>query len=122
MASTTERSPRQTTQLSYLSEFTSDIWYVKGVENIVADTLSKVEAISLALDYAKLAEDQDNFAELQALRAAETSLILREEEYGGFTVLCDVSTGTRQPLVPFAWRKRVFDLVHGLSHAGRSRQ
>ena len=31
LASTAERSPRQTTQLSYLSEFTSDIRYVKGV-------------------------------------------------------------------------------------------
>ena len=33
-------------------------------------------------------------------------------------MLCDVATGIRRPLVPAGWRKVVFDLVHGLSHAG----
>ena len=41
LASTAERSPRQTTQLLYIAEFTSDLRYVKGEENLVADTLSR---------------------------------------------------------------------------------
>ena len=118
LGSTTELSPRQTTQLSYIAEFTSDIRYVKGEENVVADTLSRVESIALALDYARLAEDQATSAELQALRASETNLILQDENFGDVKVLCDVSTGKRRPLIPFAWRKTVFDLVHNLSHAG----
>ena len=66
LSSTTERSPRQTTQLSYIAEFTSDIRYVKGAENAVADTLSRVEAVSLALDYAELAREQEASAEIQS--------------------------------------------------------
>ena len=118
LCSTTDRSPRQTTQLLFIAEFTNDILYVKGVENVVADTLSRVDAIALALDYAKLAADQAKSSKIQALRAAETDLILQDELIGEVSVLCDVSTGKRRPLIPFAWRKTVFDLIHGLSHAG----
>ena len=76
LSSTTDRSPRQTTQLSYVAEFTGDIRY--GEENLVADTLSRVEAIAVALDYAKLAEDQASSNDIQALRSAETDLILQD--------------------------------------------
>ncbi|TWW61029.1 hypothetical protein D4764_05G0011190 [Takifugu flavidus] len=34
------------------------------------------------------------------------------------TLLCDISTGRSQPVVPVAWRRRVFDMVHSLSHPG----
>ena len=74
--STTEGSPRQTTQLSFIAEFTGDIRYVKGVENTVADTLSRVEAVSGALNYTELARDQALSAKLQGLRTAETALVL----------------------------------------------
>ena len=104
--------------MSYIAEFTGDIRYVKGVENTVADTLSCVEAVSVALSYAELAEDQAKSAELQELRSADNALVLQDEDFGGVTVLCDVATGTRRPLIPAGWRRKVFDLVHGLSHAG----
>ena len=114
--STTERSPRQTTHLSFIAEFTSDIRYVKGVENTVADTLSRVEAISVALDYAKLAQDQALAPDIQELRHADTALVLQDEKFG--EDVCDVATGSRRPLIPPNWRKRVFEMVHNLSHAG----
>ncbi|UYV63697.1 hypothetical protein LAZ67_2005345 [Cordylochernes scorpioides] len=41
--SKSERSPRQERHLNYLSQFSMDIRYVKGSENIVADTLSRIE-------------------------------------------------------------------------------
>lgn len=31
-------------------------------------------------------------------------------------LLCDVSTGHPRPIVPAAWRRHVFDTVHGLAH------
>ena len=34
------------------------------------------------------------------------------------TLLCDTSTGHPRPLVPAAWRRQVFDAIHGLSHPG----
>ena len=46
LASQTERSPRQTRHLSFISEFSSDIRHVKGVDNEVADALSRIDAIS----------------------------------------------------------------------------
>ena len=48
----------------------------------------------------------------------ETALVLRDEDFEGVSVLCDVSTGNRRPLVPLNWRKQIFHHVHGLSHAG----
>ena len=37
-------TPRQQRQLSYIAEYTADIQYVPGVENVVADTLSRPPA------------------------------------------------------------------------------
>ena len=31
---------------------------------------------------------------------------------------CDTSTSIHRPLVPLAWRRTVFDSLHGLSHTG----
>ena len=64
----------------------------------MADTLSREEALTVALDYAKLAKEQESSPEIQAFRSADT--------------------GTRRPLVPLKWRKVVFESVHGLSHVG----
>ena len=38
-------SPRQQRQLSYIAEYTADIRYVPGVDNVAADTLSCLAAI-----------------------------------------------------------------------------
>lgn len=40
-------SPRQLWQLSYISQFSTDISYVKSEDNIVADALSRIEAINM---------------------------------------------------------------------------
>ena len=38
-------SPRQQRQLTYISQFTSNIQYQPGTDNVVADSLSRVETI-----------------------------------------------------------------------------
>ena len=81
-----ERSPRQTTQLSFIAEFTSNIRYVKGVENTVAETLSRVQAVSISLDYAKLAEDQSASPEVQAWRSSDSALVLQDVNFNGSMV------------------------------------
>ena len=40
VSSQSDRSPRQTRHLSYISEFTTDIQHVQGKHNVVADALS----------------------------------------------------------------------------------
>ena len=41
LASSAEKSPRQTRHLSYISEFSTDIKHVAGASNVVADVLSR---------------------------------------------------------------------------------
>ena len=75
MASSADRSPRQTRHLSYIAEFTTDIQHVKGKYNVVADALSRIQAIALpTVDYVLLAKDQANSEEIAAYRTAVTSL------------------------------------------------
>ncbi len=40
-------SPRQARQLDYISQFTSTIRHVQGLDNVVADTLSPIETNAL---------------------------------------------------------------------------
>ena len=80
--------------------------------------IEAVEAIHNSLDYHQLAQDQASSGEIQAFHTLETALVLQDEDFDGVSVLCDVSTGTRWPLVPLGWRKNIFERIHGLSHAG----
>ena len=50
LKSSTDRSPRQTRHLAFISEFTADIRHIRGAENFTADTLSRIgstDAVSL---------------------------------------------------------------------------
>ena len=77
MNSTTERpSLRQTRHLTFIA-FTTDIRYVKGETNFVADALSRptVSAIEYdaAINYEDLSTDQASDKELIRLRHSTTS-------------------------------------------------
>ena len=74
-------SGRQQRQLSYISEFTTDIRYVQGKNNLVADTLSRAE-VHLGIDYNSMATAQQQDAELQAYRTATSSLQLEDIAFG----------------------------------------
>ena len=116
-------SARQQRQLSFISEFTTDIQHVAGKHNPVADCLSRAitGAVHFGVDYDCMAADQISDPDVQALRTAETGLRLEDVAFGaaGTTLLCDVSTGQTRPVVPTGWRRQIFDAVHGLSHPGK---
>ena len=121
MAKATEPwSGRQQRQLSYISEFTTDIRHVEGKSNLVPDALSRsdIHSIQVGIDYAAMAADQKEDPEVQAYRTATTGLQLEDIPFGtqGVTLLCDTSTSHTRPVVPASWRRQVFDLIHGLSH------
>ena len=123
MAKVTEPwSARQQRHLAAISEFTTDIQHVAGKANPVADCLSRVLVcpVHLGVDFSAMAADQPGDPGIVALRAASTGLELEEAvvQNGGPALLCDVSTGRPRPVVPVAWRRRVFDMVHSLSHPG----
>ena len=89
MTSVTERpSLRQTRQLAFIDEFTTDIRYVKGETNFAADALSRpsvsfIDSTS-TINYKKLRADQAIDTEFTRLRHSMSSTM-------NFTQLLDYS-------------------------------
>jgi cleavage and polyadenylation specificity factor subunit 1 len=118
---------RQSRHLSYVAEFTSDIRHVAGLDNIVADTLSRpptgeqggvnvAAAVPEQLDYRAIAEAQKECPSVEAAR--DSSLTLRMVQFGQHQLLADTSGPNPRPVIPTAYRRRVFDAFHGLAHPG----
>jgi len=115
---------RQSRHLSYLAEFTSDIRHISGVDNVVADTLSRppvgeinaVAATPVQIDYAAIAEAQQACEETAAAR--NTSTTLQQVKFGGTELLCDTSGPHPRPLIPAAHRRQLFTAFHNLAHPG----
>ena len=88
-------SGRQQCQLSYISEYNSDIRHVSGQENNVADFLSRspISALHEGVNFQERAADQERDPEIQASRTAVTNLQLRNLPLSGTSVilLCDIN-------------------------------
>ncbi|BHF63739.1 hypothetical protein SprV_0200673300 [Sparganum proliferum] len=112
-------SPREVRHLNYISQFTADIRYVRGSDNVVANELSRPDINTLTSDFdlAKLADLQSGEKFIDDLRST-TTLQLRDAPLPASpgTILCDWSTGTPRPVVPLSYRKTVFDHFHSLSY------
>ncbi|CAH8647502.1 unnamed protein product, partial [Schistosoma rodhaini] len=115
-------SPREIRQLEFISQFTSDIRYIKGQENEVADALSRTTINTLVqseIDYRELAELQNIDVELNRLKSDNTtSLVLKETSIENVSIMCDISTGRPRPFIPKPLRRKVFDTMHNISHPG----
>ena len=153
---------RQNYQLACVSEYTTDIRYIEGKANVVADTLSrppgcdKKEISSIATPDASTTNENsigdDKIDDLVAVinaieninvnlhdmardqtldpdyvrlsREARSGLNFKKINLGESEIIVDVSNGPARPFVPYAWRRKVFDAIHGLGHPGveRTRQ
>ncbi|GFV19011.1 retrovirus-related Pol polyprotein from transposon 412 [Trichonephila clavipes] len=115
-------SPRQIRQLDFISQFTTNIVHIPGSDNIAADVLSRVSAITFPsqIDYDCIAETQQTDQELHTLIASGTSLKLKKVTFPNSSteIMCDLSTGTARPYVPKQHRQDVFSAMHNLSHPG----
>lgn len=114
---------RELRQMSYISEFTTDVRHVSGRDNPVADALSRLcigAAERPVLDFAALAAAQKRDTELGQLHTATHSMELREVPLPmhDATLWCDMSTGAPRPFLPAHFRKLVFEKLHSLSHPG----
>ena len=120
--STNPWTPIQQRRLSFISEFTTDIRHIAGKANTVADALSRptVNAIQTCIDtfhYTQLARDQAADPDINDYQTAITGLKPQWVEWEpGIQVMCDVSRGRKRPILPEAWRRPAFDIIHGLSH------
>ena len=120
-------SPRQIRHLDYISQFTTDVRYVRGIDNSAADALSRIATNALhaerppILDFEKMAAAQKDDPELLELRSStSTSLVFQDVPLpaSASTIVCDTSTGTARPYVPQTFRHSVFASLHSLSHPG----
>ncbi|GFY11876.1 hypothetical protein TNCV_4973761 [Trichonephila clavipes] len=115
-------SPRQIRQLDFISQFTTNIVHIPGSDNIAADVLSRVSAITFPsqIDYDCIAETQQTDQELPTLIASGTSLELKKVTFPNSSteIMCDLSTGTARPYIPKQHRQDVFSAMHNLSHPG----
>ena len=130
-------SSRQRNQLSFISEFCTDIMHVPGLDNVVEDSLSRqyevdqISADSLAvhaithilsdIDLGHLDEDQLRDEECAAAPTAITNLRWQHCHFPGMRheVLCDVFLQRPTIYVPVGWRKRIFNVLHSLAHPSR---
>lgn len=113
------RLPHEERYLKYISQFTTDIRHISGSENIVADVLSRVEALS-GIDLSAIAEDQANDEQLKILMKS-SSLKIEPVRIPSISrpVYCDVSVNNRiRPFVPEKHRTSIIQHFHGLAHPG----
>ena len=101
-------TPRQIRHLDYVAQFTTDIRHVAGLNNLVADALSRNAVYTLhssqppTIDLQVLADAQTEDPEVHALQSSSTtSLCLTPLPLPGSTstIICDTSTGMPCPLV-----------------------
>jgi len=122
-------TPRQQRHLAYVSEFSTDIRHIAGVDNVVADCLSRppepveVREISPAptpppsVDFSAIAEEQRICPDLAALRRKDDLQIVPYTVENGL-LWCDVSTGMTRPVIPASFRQKVLMALHQVSHPG----
>ena len=115
-------SPREIRHLDYISQFTTDIQHIKGIDNTVADTLSRMHIDALhtpsVIDLDQLSADQedddwDNIQRSTTLSFKRIPLPTSDRH-----IWCDVSTDHERPYVPRKHRRAVFNALHNLSHPG----
>jgi hypothetical protein len=92
-------SPRQFNHLDFIPHFTTDIRHISCQDNIVADALSRVEAISAPITHDAIAAAQED-DELRSLLVSTTAFQLEKLVILGTSVelYCDTSSGKPCPV------------------------
>lgn len=122
--SSEKSSPRRLRHLEFISQFCTDIRYVQGSQNFVADALSRIESVEMPiqLNFSDLVEQQWADEELHDLLRdpSKSSLKIKLFNLPDFSepVYCDFSSTSVRVFVPKNLRRNVFESVHNLAHVG----
>ena len=116
---------RHSRQIEFISQFSAKIRHVSGESNIVADAMSRIEAVELQrpISLKDIAEAQEHDSDSQELRRnsgekCEVGDVFFSNE--NVSVLCVKILGKQHIIVPRKYRRIIFDQLHGIHHpAGR---
>lgn len=120
-------TPRQLRHIDYISQFTTDIQHISGSQNVIADTLSRAEAISVNnnIDYQVLANLQKTDEELNDIvknkRKTSLNIKLCSVPHVNDQICCDTSQKKLRPFIPKSYRRTIFNSIHNLAHSGISK-
>lgn len=108
----------QQSRLAVISELVDEIRYVPGRDNIVADTLSRISAVTspVATDLPSIADHQHSDPDLTDI-VRQHSLVPVTLD-GGLTLHCYANGPQSRPYVPPALRIPIIQQTHQLSHPG----
>jgi len=115
-------SHKQQRQLSFISEYVSDVVHVAGKDNVVADALSRLpDAIAhISQDDTPSIPNCDlsEIARQQALTPSEYTIYSKFDIGTGNPLFCETSHPNPRPVVPEKLRFSIFKALHELSHSG----
>nr|XP_032512110.1 uncharacterized protein LOC116766377 [Danaus plexippus plexippus] len=114
-------TPKRLQHLDFISQFCKSIEYIQRSQNIVADSLSRIEQIDMPspIDYTKLSKAQQNDEELEYLLKSK-NLNFKTIVYPNCSepIYCEISKECARPYLPHDYRITAFKAIHGISHSG----
>lgn len=111
------KSDRQQRHLSLLTEYISDVSYIRGSDNVVADCLSR-PVNALFIDACDLSEISTCQSDDEEIKMFSDKLKEFKLSHSDKIILCDISTPYPRPFVPVSIRKNIFSSLHDISHPG----
>ena len=119
-ASTKNEIPRRSRQLDYISQFCTNIQHIPGEQNVVADCLSRIQAIDSppVIDYNELALSQETDTEANGFLLQNDTV--KKIQWPGTQkkIISDTSCEQIRPFLTKEFRKTAFKLIHDISHPG----
>ena len=113
--------PRELRYLEYISQYTNDARHISGIENITADTFSRIYNIYHDLKPIQVSEiqtSQQNNKELAGLMQKNNFHFVKIPISPELSLYMDTSYGLLRPFVGENYRQQIFNHYHNIHHLG----
>ena len=103
----------------FISEITTDIRYIAGNSNPVADALSRnsVNAVEVEALLPRISEEQEKL-NMRPQPGEDWPTHWQVQKHYGVTLTVDTRAQNPRPIIPSTLTKTVFEKIHGLAHLG----